>query len=90
MVQVGQVAPQLLLGGGRTAPRPAEERWVCDEPTPNHDAGPVSYTHLDVYKRQDLKAAMDELLDDPVKNYLKQIGQIPLLSAEQEVELRCV
>ena len=30
---------------------------------------------------------MDELLDDPVKNYLKQIGQIPLLSAEQE---RCV
>ena len=25
----------------------------------------------------DLKAAMDELLDDPVKNYLKQIGQIP-------------
>ncbi len=35
----------------------------------------------------DLKAAMDELLDDPVKNYLKQIGQIPLLNAEQEVEL---
>ena len=35
----------------------------------------------------DLKAAMDELLDDPVKNYLKQIGLIPLLSAEQEVEL---
>jgi RNA polymerase primary sigma factor len=35
----------------------------------------------------DIKAAMDELLDDPVKNYLKQIGQIPLLSAEQEVEL---
>ena len=30
----------------------------------------------------DLKAAMDELLDDPVKNYLKQIGQIPLLSAD--------
>ena len=35
----------------------------------------------------DLKAAMDELLDDPVKNYLKQIGQIPLLSAEQAAEL---
>ena len=35
----------------------------------------------------DLKAAIDELLDDPVKNYLKQIGQIPLLSAEQEVDL---
>ena len=35
----------------------------------------------------DTKAALDELLDDPVKNYLKQIGQIPLLSAEQEIEL---
>ena len=35
----------------------------------------------------DTKAAMDELLEDPVKNYLKQIGQIPLLSAEQEVAL---
>ena len=35
----------------------------------------------------DLKAAMDELLDDPVKNYLKQIGQIPLLNADEEVEL---
>ncbi|MBQ7860152.1 MAG: sigma-70 family RNA polymerase sigma factor [Faecalibacterium sp.] len=35
----------------------------------------------------DAKAAMDELLDDPVKNYLKQIGQIPLLSAEQEIAL---
>ena len=36
----------------------------------------------------DLKAAMDELLDDPVKNYLKQIGQIPLLSAEVELSRR--
>ena len=35
----------------------------------------------------DLKAAMDELLDDPVKNYLKQIGQIHLLSAEQQEDL---
>ena len=30
----------------------------------------------------DTKPALDELLDDPVKNYLKQIGQIPLLSAD--------
>ena len=35
----------------------------------------------------DLKAAMDELLDDPVKNYLKQIGRVSLLNAEQEVDL---
>ena len=41
----------------------------------------------------DLKAAMDELLDDPVKNYLKQIGQIPLRGAgsgpEQAHPRRC-
>ena len=36
----------------------------------------------------DLKAAMDELLDDPVKNYLKQIGQIPLLSADITDQLK--
>ena len=39
VVQVGQVAPQLLLGGGRTAPCFAEERRVGDEPAPHHDAG---------------------------------------------------
>ena len=39
VVQVGQVAPQLFLGGGRTAPRLAEERRVGDESAPYHDAG---------------------------------------------------
>ena len=39
VVQVGQVAPQLFLGGGRTAPRPTEERRVGDQPAPHHDAG---------------------------------------------------
>ena len=39
VVQVGQVAPQLLFGGGRTAPRSAEKRRVCNEPAPHHDAG---------------------------------------------------
>ena len=39
VVQVGQVAPQLFLGGGCTAPCFAEERRVGDEPAPYHDAG---------------------------------------------------
>ena len=39
VVQVGQVAPQLFLCGGCTAPRPAEECRVCNEPAPYHDAG---------------------------------------------------
>ncbi len=54
-------------------------------------AAPIEETESEkeIYEESaaDAKAALDELLDDPVKNYLKQIGQIPLLSAEQEVAL---
>ncbi|MCB1195110.1 RNA polymerase sigma factor RpoD [bacterium] len=33
------------------------------------------------------KASRLEVLDDPVRMYLKQMGQVPLLSREQEVEI---
>ncbi len=33
------------------------------------------------------KAARLEVLDDPVRMYLKQMGQVPLLTREQEVEI---
>ncbi|MDP3981082.1 MAG: RNA polymerase sigma factor region1.1 domain-containing protein, partial [Chlamydiota bacterium] len=32
-------------------------------------------------------AAKSEILDDPVRMYLKQMGQVPLLNREQEVKL---
>ncbi|NJL05075.1 MAG: RNA polymerase sigma factor RpoD [Chloroflexaceae bacterium] len=35
----------------------------------------------------DLPGLADIALDDPVRMYLQQIGQVPLLTAEQEVEL---
>jgi RNA polymerase primary sigma factor len=35
-------------------------------------------------KRQDVKL---DVLDDPVRMYLKQMGQVPLLTREQEVEI---
>jgi RNA polymerase primary sigma factor len=35
-------------------------------------------------KREELRA---EVLDDPVRMYLKQMGQVPLLTREQEVEI---
>jgi RNA polymerase primary sigma factor len=59
-------------------PEVAEAEPEVAEAEPEEEAGEDA---------ADTKAALDELLDDPVKNYLKQIGQIPLLSAEQEIEL---
>ena len=41
----------------------------------------------DITDEDDLKAAQADLLDDPVRMYLKQMGQVPLLSREQEVAI---
>jgi RNA polymerase primary sigma factor len=38
------------------------------------------------HEEEDEKARLD-ILDDPVRMYLKQMGQVPLLSREQEVEI---
>ena len=35
----------------------------------------------------DLNASYDDIADDSVKLYLREIGKIPLLSAEEEFEL---
>jgi RNA polymerase primary sigma factor len=41
----------------------------------------------DITDEDDLKAAQADLLDDPVRMYLKQMGQVPLLTREQEVAI---
>lgn len=41
----------------------------------------------EVTDEDDLKAAQADLLDDPVRMYLKQMGQVPLLTREQEVAI---
>ncbi|HCR29174.1 MAG TPA: RNA polymerase subunit sigma, partial [Opitutae bacterium] len=33
------------------------------------------------------KTSGHDILDDPVRMYLKQMGQVPLLTREQEVEI---
>ena len=38
-------------------------------------------------EERERQAAKLDVLDDPVRMYLKQMGQVPLLTREQEVEI---
>jgi len=38
-------------------------------------------------EEEETKASQHDILDDPVRMYLKQMGQVPLLTREQEVEI---
>ncbi|MBK1877499.1 RNA polymerase sigma factor RpoD [Pelagicoccus mobilis] len=38
-------------------------------------------------EEEQTKASQHDILDDPVRMYLKQMGQVPLLTREQEVEI---
>ncbi len=38
-------------------------------------------------KKEKSKAAKIDILDDPVRMYLKQMGQVPLLTRDQEIEI---
>ncbi len=38
-------------------------------------------------EEQESKTSQNDILDDPVRMYLKQMGQVPLLTREQEVEI---
>ncbi|MYU25011.1 RNA polymerase sigma factor [Streptomyces sp. SID8352] len=65
---------------------PAEEPKAADEPEGTESAGFVlSDEDEDDAPAQQVAAA--GATADPVKDYLKQIGKVPLLNAEQEVEL---
>ena len=43
--------------------------------------------HDDASASEDSKTEKLDILDDPVRMYLKQMGQVPLLTREQEVEI---
>ncbi|MDP0499283.1 MAG: RNA polymerase sigma factor RpoD [Verrucomicrobiota bacterium JB022] len=42
---------------------------------------------LEEHNEEEMRIAQQETLDDPVRMYLKQMGQVPLLTREQEVAI---
>lgn len=60
----------------------------------NLDVDVISPEEVERYKRRldasseaELKTSQLDILDDPVRMYLKQMGQVPLLTREQEVSI---
>lgn len=60
----------------------------------NLDVDIIDNEEVEVYKQrleehteQEVKTAQMDILDDPVRMYLKQMGQVPLLTREEEVAI---
>ena len=45
------------------------------------------YESSEESEEEEVKASQYNILDDPVRMYLKQMGQVPLLTREQEVAI---
>lgn len=60
----------------------------------NLDIDIIDSSEVETYKQrreeeeeEEVRASQYDILDDPVRMYLKQMGQVPLLTREQEVEI---
>jgi RNA polymerase primary sigma factor len=86
--------PDDLVGDadGLEVPDGPEERGGPETGQPSAEAGGEEEDEVFVFSDDDgdlpaTQVAIAGATADPVKDYLKQIGKVPLLSAEQEVEL---
>ncbi|MFV0352386.1 MAG: RNA polymerase sigma factor RpoD [Oscillospiraceae bacterium] len=63
----------------------AQNIEIVDEPDPDSDKAPLTEDSVDRFESE--LSAEGVSIDDPVKVYLKEIGRVPLLSSEDEVQL---
>ena len=70
------------VGGTKAEALAAREQIELDQPLPE-----VSTGRLDKDMEIDLDAADSDKYNDPVRMYLKEMGTVPLLKREDEVEI---
>ena len=66
---------------------PSRRPWPDAEPEEAEPTGPRKWEELRESFSSALSAELESGLDDPVRMYLREIGRVPLLSAEDEVTL---